>query len=153
MKEALEVGLKIEMLDIKDISDTIKTTNNEDVKLVFTNIGGASYNHLRGFARQIDMNGFTTAIDFSTYLSAADVASKGSLKYKLTDRLEKEGVVVSNPVISGSGNCQSENMGGQMQKRNGGKMMNGAFGKSSNSTCGKTGMGNHGKQACGTPVK
>jgi hypothetical protein len=47
LQSALEVGLKVEMLDIEDIKDTIKTTDNDDLKIVFTNIGGASYNHMR----------------------------------------------------------------------------------------------------------
>lgn len=35
------------MLDIEDIAKAIKTSDNDDLKLIFTNIGGASYNHLR----------------------------------------------------------------------------------------------------------
>lgn len=38
LKEALEVGIKIEILDIKDIIDTIKTTDNDDIKAVLMNI-------------------------------------------------------------------------------------------------------------------
>jgi hypothetical protein len=39
LKEALEVGLKIEILDIEDIDDAILNTDNDDFKIVFTNIG------------------------------------------------------------------------------------------------------------------
>lgn len=38
-KEALEVGLKIEMLDIEDMVKAVKATDNDDVKIVFANIG------------------------------------------------------------------------------------------------------------------
>lgn len=76
LKEALEVGLKIEMLDIKDITDTIKTTDNDDLKIVFSHIGGASYNHMRGFIKALANNGFTTAIDYSSYLTQADLNTR-----------------------------------------------------------------------------
>ena len=39
LKEALEVGLQIEILDIEDIDDAILNTDNDDFKIVFTNIG------------------------------------------------------------------------------------------------------------------
>lgn len=39
LKQALEVGVKIEMLDIEDIADTILSTDNDDMKIIFTNIG------------------------------------------------------------------------------------------------------------------
>ncbi|MFC1797697.1 DUF2202 domain-containing protein [Patescibacteria group bacterium] len=39
LKEALEVGLKIEILDIEDIEEAISGTDNDDLKIVFTNIG------------------------------------------------------------------------------------------------------------------
>lgn len=38
-KEALEVGLKIESLDIEDMVKAIKATDNDDAKIVFANIG------------------------------------------------------------------------------------------------------------------
>ncbi len=89
-KEALEVGIKIEMLDIKDIVDTIKTTDNDDIKIVLTNIWGASYNHLRGFVQGLTNNGFTTTLDYSAYLSQADINTRWSLKSKLSEKLTAE---------------------------------------------------------------
>ncbi|MBT3726598.1 DUF2202 domain-containing protein [bacterium] len=38
MEDALYVGLQIEILDIEDIEDAIKNTDNDDFKVVFTNI-------------------------------------------------------------------------------------------------------------------
>lgn len=38
-KEALEVGLKIETLDIEDMVKAVKATDNDDLKIVFANIG------------------------------------------------------------------------------------------------------------------
>jgi hypothetical protein len=56
LKDALEVGLQIEVLDIEDIEDAILNTDNDDFKVVFTNIGGASYNHMRSFLKAFDSN-------------------------------------------------------------------------------------------------
>jgi len=69
LKEALEVWIKIEILDIKDIDDTKNSTDNEDIKLILTNIWNASYNHLRSFVKNLTNNGFTTDIDYSEYLN------------------------------------------------------------------------------------
>lgn len=91
---ALEVGLKIEMLDIEDNLKTIKMTDNEDIQLVFTNIGGASYNHLRGFSKALNTNGYQTSVDISKYLSANEVNSRGSLQNKLIETLKDQGMVV-----------------------------------------------------------
>ncbi|MDD3646436.1 MAG: DUF2202 domain-containing protein [Candidatus Gracilibacteria bacterium] len=97
LKEALEVGAKIEMLDIDDIVKTIKSTDNDDIKAIFTNIGGASYNHLRGFLNALSNNGYETDLDYSDYLSEEDLAVKGGgLKVKLALKLEAEGVELPN---------------------------------------------------------
>lgn len=94
LKEALEVWLKIEMLDINDIVDTIKTTDNDDLKIIFTNIWWASYNHMRWFLKWLLNNNFTTSIDYSNYLVWDEVESKWSLKYKLAEKLESEWIVL-----------------------------------------------------------
>lgn len=92
LQDALEVGLMIEKVDIDDIAYAIKNTDNDDIQTIFVFIGGASYNHMRGFARNIDMQGFETDVDFSQYLDAADLEIRGPLHLKLTERLEDEGV-------------------------------------------------------------
>ena len=98
LKEALEVGLKIEMLDVKDIVDTIKTTDNDDLRIVFSNIGGASYNHMRGFLQTLQVNGMSTTIDYSSYLTESDINTRGSLKMKLVNKLQAEWVVLPSQV-------------------------------------------------------
>lgn len=85
LNDALTVWIKVEMLDIEDMVNAIKNTDNDDLKQVFLNIGWASYNHLRAFARQID-----TDIDYSNYLSENEVNSRWNLSYKLEDRLIEE---------------------------------------------------------------
>lgn len=93
--KALEVGVKIELLDIEDIAQTIRTTDNDDFRIIFTNIGWASYNHLRGFLSAINNAGLETEIDYSDYITDEEVATKGgSLKSKMAEKLEAEGMVL-----------------------------------------------------------
>lgn len=94
LQKALEVGIKVEMLDIQDIKDTIKTTDNDDIKLVFTNIGGESYNHMRGFVMGLKNNNLTTDIDYSAYLSDTEVAPWVQLQEKLRKELTAEGITL-----------------------------------------------------------
>lgn len=108
-KEALEVGLKIEMLDIEDMVKAVKATDNDDVKIVFANIGGASYNHLRAFSRALSSNGFSTSVDVSKYLSASELQSRGTLKGKLFDRLANEGVEIPAGTSDMMEGCQYGN--------------------------------------------
>jgi len=49
--EALKVGALIEEIDIKDLDEWLKRTDNEDVKAVFENLRRGSENHLRAFTR------------------------------------------------------------------------------------------------------
>ena len=98
LKEALEVWLKVEMLDIDDISKTIKLTDNEDLKIVFLNIWWASFNHLRWFSKWLAQNNLTTNIDFSKYLSSDELNTKWSLKDKLVQKLESEWVILPENV-------------------------------------------------------
>ncbi|MBP9779493.1 DUF2202 domain-containing protein [Candidatus Gracilibacteria bacterium] len=107
-KEALEVGLKIEILDIKDIVETIKATDNTDIKIVLTNIGGASYNHMRGFLQGLSNNGYTTTIDTSSYLTQSDLATRGNLKSKLSEKLASEGISI--PTQASVTNIQAQNL-------------------------------------------
>ncbi|MDQ7010154.1 MAG: DUF2202 domain-containing protein [Candidatus Gracilibacteria bacterium] len=98
--DALEVGVKIEFVDIDDIITAIKATDNDDIKVVLTNIGGASYNHLRGFIKAIDSNGYETELDWNQYLDESDLSIKGPIKYKLAEKLESEGVELPEQVSS-----------------------------------------------------
>lgn len=109
--KALEVWVKIEMLDIEDIAETIRTTDNSDFKIIFTNIGWASYNHLRWFLSAITNSWLTTTIDYSKYLTLDEVNTKwGTLKYKMAEKLESEWVTLPTQANSNSikENCAKE---------------------------------------------
>lgn len=54
---ALKVGAKIEELDIVDLEERIKQTQNENVINSFEFLKRASHNHLRAFVRRLKMEG------------------------------------------------------------------------------------------------
>ena len=92
LKDALEVWVSIEKVDIDDIITAIKSTDNDDIKIILTNIGWASYNHMRGFVKALNNNNLTTDIDYSDYLSEDDINTKWPIKVKLAEKLESEWV-------------------------------------------------------------
>lgn len=95
LKDALEVGVSIEILDIEDIATTIIETDNDDIKAVFVNIGGASYNHLRGFVSALNNNGFTTDLDYNQYLTDEEISDKNIIvKQKMAEKVIAAGVVL-----------------------------------------------------------
>jgi hypothetical protein len=53
LKDALIVGATIEDLDIKDLEEAIKHTDNPDIKVVYQNLEKGSRNHLRAFVRNL----------------------------------------------------------------------------------------------------
>jgi hypothetical protein len=57
--DALKTGAEIEEVDIKDLIQAIKDTDNNDIKFVYNNLLNASGNHLRAFMRNIERRGST----------------------------------------------------------------------------------------------
>ena len=100
LQDALEVWVRIEIVDIDDIITAITSTDNDDIQIVFTNIGWGSYNHMRGFVKALANNNFTIDIDYSDYLSESDVNTKGSIKGKLAEKLEAQWVDLPEQVSS-----------------------------------------------------
>lgn len=91
LKQALEVWVKIEILDIEDIIKTMKETDNNDIKLVFANIGWASYNHLKWFLNSLKINWFTTKIDYSAYIDQNYLYKRWpELKNNFVEKLKSE---------------------------------------------------------------
>lgn len=54
---ALQVGAKIEELDINDIQTELLTTDNQDIQLLYENLLKGSRNHLRAFYSTLQKNG------------------------------------------------------------------------------------------------
>lgn len=57
--KALKIGATIEDLDINDLENHIKQTNNNSIIQVFEKLKCGSRNHLRAFVRGIEYNGET----------------------------------------------------------------------------------------------
>lgn len=97
LKEALEVWIKIEMLDIKDIINSIEKTENQYIRQVLANIWSASYMHMKSFILWLKNANLTTDIDYSEYLSSSDLDTRwNSLKSKLYYLLEEKWIIVSS---------------------------------------------------------
>lgn len=69
LEEAYKTGALIEEMDIKDLTEALATTTNENVILVFENLLKGSRNHLRAFNRQLTSLGI---IYTPVYISQAD---------------------------------------------------------------------------------
>lgn len=52
--DALKVGATIEDLDIKDLDDLLLNTQNEDIRIVYSNLVKGSRNHIRSFAQNLE---------------------------------------------------------------------------------------------------
>lgn len=67
--EAYKIGALIEEMDIKDLTEALSGTTNENVTLVFENLLKGSRNHLRAFNRQLTTLGIVYT---PVYISQAD---------------------------------------------------------------------------------
>jgi len=57
--DAMIVWATIEDLDIKDLNELLKTTDNEDIIITYNNLNKWSRNHLRAYIKNIESNGWT----------------------------------------------------------------------------------------------
>lgn len=69
IEEAYKTGALIEEMDIKDLTDALSTTTNENIILVFENLTKGSRNHLRAYNRQLTTLGI---IYTPVYVSQTD---------------------------------------------------------------------------------
>ena len=76
LMDALMVGATIEDLDIKDLNELIKKSDNEDIIVTYKNLNKGSRNHMRAFARQISNRAgsykpqYISQAEFETILSS-----------------------------------------------------------------------------------
>ncbi len=106
---AIEAGVMIEVGDIDHLLTEYQTLSDTDIRQVFENIGGGSFNHLRAFLRFAKQYNYTPTTEYSRYMSPADLSSKGSLKYKMTELLEANNLPTSG--VSGGGQGQGSGRG------------------------------------------
>jgi hypothetical protein len=60
-EDALKVGATIEDLDIKDLDDEINSTDNDDIKFVYSNLRRGSTHHMKAFVYQLERLGYDYA--------------------------------------------------------------------------------------------
>lgn len=70
LEKALNVGAKVEEVDIKDLSEKVAKSSSQDIQLVFDALMSASENHLRAFTKNLSM--FFDKTYVPSYLSAED---------------------------------------------------------------------------------
>jgi len=100
--EALQVGATIEDLDIKDLYDLLKQTDNADIKIVYQNLVKGSRNHLRSFTSQLTLNGATYNAQFLTAEQINDIITSPRER----GRVDENGEQVDGNRNSGQGRAR-----------------------------------------------
>lgn len=77
LKDALEVGIAIEILDISDLDESLSETSNADIELVFNNLRNGSLNHLSAFVRNLQKQDYETDLNWEQYINQDDLGSTG----------------------------------------------------------------------------
>ena len=83
LEDALEVGVMIEDLDIRDLQNEISATDNQDILLVYKNLIRGSQNHLRSFMSQLTSRGgsyeaqYITPAEFSQIIESEKETGRG----------------------------------------------------------------------------
>lgn len=71
--KAIFVGCTIEDLDIYDLLELLKVSDNEDIRVVYQNLLMGSRNHMRAFERLYSNEGETYAVQFITEQKLLDI--------------------------------------------------------------------------------
>lgn len=85
---AIEVGVMVEIGDIEHLLAEYQKVTDTEVRKVFENIGGGSFNHLRAFLRIAKNIGYVPKAATKMYLTENEISQNGSLKYKMTELLQ-----------------------------------------------------------------
>ena len=108
LEEAYKTGALIEEMDIKDLTEALSSTTNENVILVFENLMKGSRNHLRAFNLQLTNLGLTYTpvfISQDEYTQIVTSAMEKGKQYRM----------------NGQGNGQGNGKGKKGGKGQGGK--------------------------------
>lgn len=109
----------VEVGDIDHLLSEYKTVEDTDVRRVFENIGGGSFNHLRAFLRLAVENNYIVTTDYARYMTASELNSTGPLKYKMTDLLKSNNLQTFG--TQGGGNGDGRGPTGSGNRRGGGQ--------------------------------
>ena len=74
--DALKVGALIEDMDIYDLNNAIKQTDNQDLTIVFTNIRTGSYHHIKAFTNWLKRYNITYQPKYISEQELNDILSK-----------------------------------------------------------------------------
>lgn len=71
--DALIVGATVEDMDIKDLQDALGRTDNEDIKIIYTNLLEGSKKHLQSFMKNIVKEGGTYVPQYITQVEFDEI--------------------------------------------------------------------------------
>jgi len=97
--DALQVGATIEDLDIKDLYNLLRQTDNQDIKIVYQNLAKGSRNHLRAFSYRLSLNNSSYTAQFLTASEVDDIINSSRER----GMVDENGVQLSGRFGSGKG--------------------------------------------------
>ncbi|MCK5876758.1 MAG: DUF2202 domain-containing protein [Candidatus Marithrix sp.] len=77
--EALQVGALVEEVDIADLEKAIAETENSALERMYTNLMNGSYNHLRGFVRNIEYLDYTYQVQHLPQETVDDILNPAAV--------------------------------------------------------------------------
>lgn len=118
LEEAYMTGALIEEMDIKDLTEALGNTSNENIIRVFENLLKGSRNHLRAFNRQIVNLGLTYTpvyISQEVYDQIVDSPFEQGHQYRVRGQGQNRRNCLGNMQGEGQnqGNCQGDTQGRQ----------------------------------------
>ncbi|MBU2549395.1 MAG: DUF2202 domain-containing protein [Proteobacteria bacterium] len=102
---ALHVGATIEDLDIRDLQENIKKTDNQDIRTVYQNLTKGSRNHLRAFNGQIQARGLTYQAQYITADELSEILNAPGERGMINDQGQ------ASPAGSGQGRMNKSGAG------------------------------------------
>lgn len=116
--DALKVGATIEDLDIYDLQDLNKVSDNQDITAVYNNLEKGSRNHLRSFTKMIERNGGTYEAQYITeeyYNEIIGSDMERSMQYNAKDSFDQ---INNQKVNEQSQGSQSSRIEDSLEGRN-----------------------------------
>lgn len=119
---AIEAGVMIETGDIDHLLTEYKKIEDQDIRMVFENIGGGSFNHLRAFLRLAGQEKYTVTTEYSRYMKPDELNTRGPLQSKMTELLKANNLPTYGGITMGMGNGEWNHMNKNSSPENNRKM-------------------------------
>ena len=110
VEEAYKTGALIEEMDIKDLTEALSSTSNENVTLVFDNLMKGSRNHLRAFNLQLTNLGLTYTpvfISQDEYTQIVSSTMEKGKQYRMNGQGNGQGKGKKGQGNGGNGTCNN----------------------------------------------